>query len=758
MISQFCKTLLCFAVLLQTACPPAATTKKVAKPELAAAGPQVRSFSETRPVTAIAETSKKVYVGDAEGLRSYDQQTGLGKLVLGPDGKSLGAIRALAVGEALTLWVATDTGLHSRRNGAWVTDGNAPPGISVLLWTRGGLLAGGAKGLALRAKGVWQRLLPGAAVTVAVDNRAGKGVWIGTAREGLYQLVGGKLRPHALDRGQPLRRVDAITYTSDGGVLALGADQSKRPLLSFFDGKHWSLYWPPPRADLRYVAQVGGHILLAGAAGTYSLQRARRVEGQPLPTSYLDLSAERSRVAPRDYPVPYFFVRPLDHWVPADAAVVVDGGDHLLFGTERLGVARYDGKRLRWVRGQSLTRGARRLRAGCAQGHTCYVAFGGQGYRFDGRAFHRASPTTDTAARVQAYIDDGRGRVWALHTPSNQLGSLVVSELSAAGTFTPRATVEVKVPHGMPLVRFITWGPQGKLWLGLRYRDKQGELRPWGLSVIGLDGSSLYHRSSTLPTEDRPAGSLALPDDVRDIYFKDGELWLATDMGICHVVGQKVTQITENEGLASELAYMMGLSPSGQLIVATYAGLGRFDGKYWRFDAPPPLRSRIGGFLVEGDTLWVASAKGLVRYRPGAKGKGELLVIGERQGLADDGTRDVFRAPDDTLWVLTDRGISIVDGLPRPANANKPPPKVVLPSPTAQPMATPAPHQLTPVAPKHTPERLSPARLNRRLAPTPKKVAKPKKVVKPKRVAKPKKVAKPKPKKVVTPPSAAPTP
>jgi len=168
-----------------------------------------------------------------------------------------------------------------------------------------------------------------------------------------------------------------------------------------------------------------------------------------------------------------------------------------------------------------------------------------------------------------------------------------------------------------------------------------------------------FHRSTLLPDEDRPSGSLALPDDIRDVWFEKTFTWMATGLGVCRVKGQVVDLFSENEGLASELTYSVVRSFSGELLVATYSGVGRMMGTKWYFDFEGALSRATRVLLPVDEGLWLGTTRGVIR-----QGGGAPLHYHESHGLASDAVTDLYleRRPgvEDRLWVLTDLGLSIV--------------------------------------------------------------------------------------------------
>lgn len=610
------------------------------------------SFSELYPVAAVADYAGRLFVGRKVGLLRFDLAAGDHAAMVGPKGQPFEDVTALSASAKGGLWLAAGGVLYQRKDGRWgEVPAGAPPRPRALLALEDGVLVGGEAGLARLAQGKWTKMLPGSQVTTLVEHRARSEVWIGTTQEGVYSLDGhGKLRSHSPTQGQSVRKVQSIAVLDDGTILVLGRDAKGRQLLSYFDGKAWIRYWPSSEQRLQRLFTAGKRLFLQHGKGLFELSRApAAAEGSSAPASLLHLTLERAPGAPSDHQPPLFVAVEADKTVPRDITVVSGAGGHAYLGTLALGVARFDGKELRWFRTMELMGGQERLSVGCgAQG--CFFAGGGQVYRYaKGQLRALALPEGRPAIAV---LRQSNGRV-AVLLRGKDPRALALARVKQ-GKLTVEKELPLQVPRGPAIARFSRLAPDGSSWVGLAYRDEQKEERPWGVAVIRIDGTTTFHRSTLLAKEQRPADSLALPDDIRDVSFKDGALWMATGVGVCHVVGKKVREITENDGLISEITYAIQISSKGEILVGSYGGLGSFDGKKWSFEFDAPLSGSVRALARNGAALWVGTLSGLA-VREGDK----VRTFAVADGLAGKRIVDLHLDAKGRLWVLSKQGVTV---------------------------------------------------------------------------------------------------
>jgi len=622
----------------------------------------IRSYSETVPFTSVTAFDGKIYAGTSRGLVQFEEQTG--DFVRLTRAKGLTGDRVVGVADdpQSGLWVVTESGLSRLRDGAWTNfslDRQIGGQVSAMVATRHGVWVGGPGGLAELRDGKWRAYLPGARINCLLPDMRGDGVWVGTEGEGIHQWDGkGSFVNHSGSR-QPLRYIHGLSYTKNAGVVAVGRGEGGDGLV-FFDGTRWTVYRPRPAGRLRWTQLAGDRLLLSHGERILVVHEVTSQEAA-LPPGPVALVREDTG----GYPSPRLYTTPFESWLPPDPTTVTAQGEAILIGTRTAGLVRFDGKFSRWYRTGELLGETDKLRVGCSPGGRCMMAGGGGvAYRY-GERFDRDKSVAPEGARVETFYNDASGALFALYTTDpgasaekgKALGTLVLSERQGE-RWAKLREYAVPIPAGELRVGFARLAPDGALWVGVGYTSHEGESRPWGVAVLRPDGSVLFHRSTLLPSEDRPAGSLALPDDIRDVHFLgDGAIWLATGTGVCRVNGDKVQLFTENEGLASELVYAVTRGPRGQILVATHSGLGRFDGKEWRFDYRGALHTPTRAFLSDGDALWVGTDRGLVKVGPDGK---VILTIGSRDGLADERVLDIYRDSAKRIWVLTPGAVSIV--------------------------------------------------------------------------------------------------
>jgi hypothetical protein len=303
--------------------------------------------------------------------------------------------------------------------------------------------------------------------------------------------------------------------------------------------------------------------------------------------------------------------------------------------------------------------GAERLTAACVDAEDCYLATGGaRAWRYDGQSFEIANVDPEPDARVLAMLRDGKGEVLAIHRGgvSNQLRiSSVVN-----GNWTPITMQAVAVPFGPPELNFAKFAPDGHLWVGLRYVDKEKDVVDFGAAEIALEGGKvIYHRQAGKHMDSSTVFGSELPSDMVAMFWRSSkEAWFATRSGAARLLDGTVRVFTENDGLESELIYDIERGQGDEVWVATRRGTGRFDGKLWRFPKMGPFYLKATSLAHDGrDHAFIGTEKGLFCVGDCASPE----AIDSRRGLIDDTVLDITVDARGRVWALTPKGVSIVD-------------------------------------------------------------------------------------------------
>ncbi|MGA2888137.1 MAG: two-component regulator propeller domain-containing protein [Terracidiphilus sp.] len=325
--------------------------------------------------------------------------------------------------------------------------------------------------------------------------------------------------------------------------------------------------------------------------------------------------------------------------------------------------------------------------------------------------------SSDTTTAV---VEDGAGMLW-VGTGGNGLNAIGRSTDSANAVRT------YSVRDGMlsDVILSLASAPDGDLWVGT----------PDGLNRI---------RSGKIESFTSADG---LPDDfIRSLLTDaDGSLWIGTRRGLTHWIDRNAGRIggpagavmvtfTQANGLGSDLVGAMARDSSGDLWVATFAGLSRLhDGKIINYTTANGLSSnvvtallpRANGTLLIGTQdygwnlwdghftaemhdgpdldrttihailddraghLWFATGNGIARCDCAANGTGTAntmqgagcshwIEFGAADGLrsretATNSHPSAWRSHDGHLWFATPKGLVEVDPSHFPVNAVPPP-------------------------------------------------------------------------------------
>jgi hypothetical protein len=661
--------------------PPA--TVEPPKPSFGAS--HVRAFTDTFAVTSVTDTPANIWVGSTHGLLRWDLAGGAHAVVIGTnDGLPAERVAAVAADAQSSVWVATAKGLSHGHRGAWSNLPAAPVGpfVTGLVPAANGkgVWAGGPEGLARLRDRRWERFLADIEVTALAMDKQGT-LWVGTGGKGVLRIPASQDRMEQFTAQQGCE-VDVVRglAATDKGVFAVG-EGAGGPRAALYDGTRFHSY-KIVGPLLEWAARAGNQTYVGAGDTAYLLGVTRFDPDHPPPPAgpirfeatgsqpgkdgkLLTLAADMTGSSLEDPGAPIAgkpnkttpLLTTSEYVKLPEGVTSVSGSDRgLLVGTRFLGVVRVENGVVRRFRTVDLTTGAERLTVACAKGDAksdeCYLATGGpRSWRFDGQSFEVADVDPEEGSRVLALVKSGKGEVLALHRGSSD-PHLRISVVEG-GKGTPVSMQAVEVPVGVPDLNFAGFGPDGHLWLGLRYFDRDLDPVDYGAAELVMEtGRVIYHRSDL-----KGAKGLPLPNDTVAMFWQGKDAWFATRSGVARVSDGKVKIFTENDNLQTELIQDIGPGQDGQVWVATRHGIGQWDGRRWSFPKLGPfyLRSTSLGFDDKGH-IFIGTEKGLY-----CVGDCSPEPIDAKRGLLDNEVLDLTVDARGRVWVLTEKGISIID-------------------------------------------------------------------------------------------------
>jgi hypothetical protein len=261
---------------------------------------------------------------------------------------------------------------------------------------------------------------------------------------------------------------------------------------------------------------------------------------------------------------------------------------------------------------------------------------------------------------VLAVVRDPAGPIFALHRGAAD-NEIRMSKIDGAG-WTPLPRVALATPGTAPEVSFAKFASPGSLWIGLRYHDG-GERRAWGLAIVETaTGKTVYHRTETpgAGTAAAPAGDkkapkmLPIPVGVVDADVRGSLAWFATNEGVARLQNGEVTLWTEADGLRSERVRAVTIAADGQVIIATGAGAGVWNGMAWDF--PAALRFAINDVVAtRNGQVWMATERGIAAW----DGK-KVRRVDMLRGLAENQMLDIAVDPFDRVWARGPGSLTLI--------------------------------------------------------------------------------------------------
>ncbi len=653
-------------VTTTAACGPAAVPPMRPLPPISAGKVRVRVFTEPAAVRALAAVGASVLVATDNGLERWDDA----RATTVPELEGT-RVSALAPDpDASAAWLLTETGVgrYGLATATYAELAPPPPELAppphdpaavLAAAGDGGVWLGSARGLVyVSPTSGWSATSIKDPVRALVRDRAGW-LWIATATGLVARKPSGDFVKLGAAQGCAL--VDArLLVTAPGDrVIAIGADDAGHERLAIGAALAFASYRTLPDIHWDAATRRGAGVIVTSGDHAYRIAPAdgpgairplardgTRLVALPPPLPPLGLPPPPPPPAddapsPPPPPVTTWAIDPVDVVLPPSATVLGAADDQLLVGTRDLGVARYrDGDRHArdWLRARAMFADATTLSVACAHEQDCWIATGARA------AWHWTGEHFTALARpdrvVLAVIRDPAGPIYAIERDSDDLTALRIAGLDGTTwtTLRPAATTE----SGTAELAFARFAAPGILWLGLRGHAGDDTAAPEAASISVVELAS----GKVTPMADAPAA-------VSDADVRGPTAWFTTAAGVARISGGRLTTWTERDGLRSELARAVSISPTGDAVVGTRAGAGVWDGKAWTF--PPALRFEVNDLVATRSGLWLASERGLVAW----DGK-NLRRFDTLRGLAENEVLDVAADHYGRIWARGPTSLTLI--------------------------------------------------------------------------------------------------
>jgi hypothetical protein len=609
-----------------------------------------------------------LFVATEDALQRWDEK-GAVVTMTADQGLSGEHVVALATDpDRKWMWILTDGGLGHYDAGVEVyAEAAAPPtslgidyatiakeGVASLApATEGGVWLGTSKGLFyVSAQGGWVATPVKEPVHALVRDRGGW-LWIATKTGLVARKPNGDVLKIGPAQDCVVVAPRLLVEAPGDRVMVIGGDGEGRERLAIGKQMAWTSYRALPEVTWTAAAMHGNSIVVMGGEKIYRIGPAtvgvrplarEGVRLVPLTRTAAGSGTTRAGTAGGST-TSEWVIDPTQLVVPPGATVLGSMDGQLLIGTRDLGTARYrdgDAHPRDWLRRKQMFDDATGLTVACARAQDCWLATGArQAWHWNGERFLASGPDDVV---VVAVARDPSGPIYALHRAPGEK-ELHLSRIDANGSWTQLPKITLATPGDAPEVSFARFAG-GSLWVGLRYRDGE-ERRAYGLAIIDpATGKVAYHRPDSKETP--------LPIGVVDADVRGDTAWFATSEGIARLANGQVKLWTEADGLRSELARAVTISPEGAVIVATGAGASVWDGKTWGF--PPALQFEINDVVATRDGhVWMATERGIAAW----DGK-KVRRVDMRRGLAENVVLNVATDQFDRIWARGPGSLTLI--------------------------------------------------------------------------------------------------
>jgi signal transduction histidine kinase/ligand-binding sensor domain-containing protein len=606
---------------------------------------------------------------------------------------------------AYALEPATPLANYARQ--AWLMENGLPQNtVQALAQTRDGFVWLGTEAGLVRFDGSGFQVfdsnsrpaLPGNDVRCLLAARDGA-LWVGTS-EGLARWRDGNITAYSTKDGLPGNRVLELWEIEDGG-LGVSTDQGiaqwagerfvavrnvdARPRTAIPVGE--------PAGYVAFEAQLPNDVSMTGNRSSLELFKgktprgalsARFTVGKELPgsriqtvladregTLWIGTNGGLARLA-ADKLQTLPITDPLAH--ASILALMEDREGNLWAGTETDGLQILRDQRFR-------TYGTREGLTSEAVTTVVEDSSGRLWVGTDGGALSVLRRSVDTPGLATAYsVRDVLLSDVILSLASAPNGDLWVGTPDGLNRIRGSAVDAYTSADGLPddFIRSLMVDADGSLWIGTRH----------GLAHWTFHGGQAPARAPTQKTTYTQSSGLG--SDLVGAMARDssGNLWVATFAGLSRVTKGKIANYTISDGLSSNVITALLPRPDGTLLIGTQdRGWNLWNGqRFSRVTYPGLEQATIHAILDDGlGHLWFATGSGIARCDSDASAGrmtdtscSHWIEFGTADGLrsretATNSHPSAWRAHDGTLWFATPKGLVEVDPAHFPVNSVPPP-------------------------------------------------------------------------------------
>ncbi|MBN2724989.1 MAG: hypothetical protein JXR95_13045 [Deltaproteobacteria bacterium] len=599
---------------------------------------RVDFYTTTRKTTDIEVTPSEVWVGTNKGLEHFNKDGGGYYAITAKDGLPGNRIISLATEKNL-LWVATEKGLAQYNQGAWQNKVLPVKGKITVLKSNsgGGLWVGTDNGLVFMAFGRSVVYLKGSKINT-MDIVSG-GVYVGTENDGVYSCMEGSCKQFDAH----LKQINSICHQGKN-MWVSGVEKGGRNVVTSIIDKKFYYYEVPSK--VQWIQFFKGIPLMYSENGLFNIYPCSR-------------GGNGEKLSRFESTSPCFKLVRVKTKFPPKMTIVKLYEQFLWFGTESMGAAKWDGDYFSYYSSKNLVnRRSTNLALSCDEtGKKCYFTAGRESFIYYGNKKGFISVDVNKPGWEFIYfLDDPLGRLMGI--AKNDTGGLAFFMKNPEGNWIQRGnTLALETGEKKIYVNFAFFTKKNYAWVGIGKGKKA-----IGVYVFNFRKNKIYPPKNYHDINGR---KVTIPASVRRMSKMYSHRYLASTEGIVHlwrISGKKYLEKKgETDGLNSDVINDVVIDKNGGLWAATDLGLcHQSKGRPWRCGERSvlPDAGAISSFAYDekNDIIYVSAQTELYRIKKG-KVDGKLVGIGN---LLNENSGDIRLDNEGKLWVMHRDGISIL--------------------------------------------------------------------------------------------------